>query len=293
MAEKKWHTRGLTSLLTLAGFLIMSITGLVLYMVPQGRVAYWIEWTFWGMTKEQWDDIHILSSIFFIVAGAFHIYFNWKPLINYLSSKATGALKHKREILITCAAALILVVSGIWRIPPLSYLLDLNATIKDAWIVEKDYEPPFGHAELLSLKVFCKKTDIDFEKAAQELKDKGLKRVAPDIALIDLARANNLSPLEIYRLIRKFETAAEVKLPPVLTPEMVEETFAGSGIGNKSIPDICAKLGLDPQTVLARLEKKGIKADSETGLKPLADRAGVAPIELLKAALVEDYLPQK
>lgn len=292
MAEKKWHTRGLTSLLTLAGFLIMSVTGLVLYLVPQGRVAYWIEWTLWGMTKEQWGDIHILSSLFFILAGAFHIYFNWKPLLNYLSSKTTGALKHKREIVITCLATIILVASGIWKIPPLSYLLDLNAVVKDAWIVEKDYEPPFGHAELLSLKVFCKKTDIPYEKAAEELKAKGFKGVAPDVALVDLARANKVSPLEIYRLIRKFEVAAEVKLPATLTPEAVEETFAGSGIGNKSIPDICAKLGLDPKTVLARLAKKGIKADSETGLKPLADKAGLAPIEFLKAALVEDYLPK-
>ncbi len=292
MAEKKWHTRGLTSLLTLSGFLIMAITGLVLYLVPQGRIAYWTEWTLIGMTKEQWGDVHILASIFFIVAGAFHIYFNWKPLLKYLSSKTTGALKHKKEIVLTCLVTLILIVSGIWRVPPLSYLLDLNEAIKDAWVVEKDYEPPFGHAELLSLKVFCKKTDIPFDQAAQELKSKGLKGVAPDIALVDLARANGVSPLDIYRLIRKFEVREEVKDPAAMTPETVEETFGGSGMRNKSIPEICAKLGLDPEAVLARLKKKGIKADSESGLKTLAGKAGLAPIEFLKAALIEEYLPK-
>jgi hypothetical protein len=292
MAGKKWHTRGLTSLLTLAGFLIMSITGLVLYLVPQGRIAYWTEWSLISLTKEQWGDVHILASIFFIVAGAFHIWFNWKPLLNYLSSKTTGALKHKKEIVIACLAALVLIAGGIWRIPPLSYLLDLNAAIKDSWVVEKDYEPPFGHAELLTLKVFCKKTDIPFEQAAKELKDKGLQGVAPDVRLVDLGRANNLSPLEIYRLIVKFQVVEEIETPAVMTPEKVEETFAGTGIGNQSIPEICARLNLDVKIVMDRLEKKGIKADPEAGLKTVAGKAGLAPLELLKAALVEDYQPK-
>ena len=291
MAEKTWHTRALTSLFTLAGFLIMSLTGLVLYLVPQGRIAYWTEWSLLGLTKDQWGDVHILSSIFFIAAGAFHVYFNWKPILNYLSSRAAGALKYKKELILASALSLVLIVGGIWRLPPLSYLLDLNAVIKEAWIVEKDYEPPFGHAELLSFKVFCKKTDIRYDQAAKELKDRGLKGVTPDTPLIDLAKANGLSPLEVYRLIRKFEIRPEAKTPAAMTPEMVEQTFAGTGIGNKSIPDICARLGLDPSLVLDRLKRKGIEADPEAGLKSVADKAGLDPLELLKRALVEDYLP--
>ena len=37
--DKGWNKRGLTSLLTLGGFLVMSVTGLLLYIVPQGRIA--------------------------------------------------------------------------------------------------------------------------------------------------------------------------------------------------------------------------------------------------------------
>ena len=87
MAGSKIHKRGLTSFFTLFGFLIMSITGLVLYVVPQGRIAYWVTWKFLGMTKTEWGNIHIISSILFILAGAFHIYFNWSILINYFKKK--------------------------------------------------------------------------------------------------------------------------------------------------------------------------------------------------------------
>jgi hypothetical protein len=70
MTSRKIHTRGLTSFFTLFGFIIMSITGLVLYIEPAGRVAYWITWQFAGLTKTDWGNIHILSSLLFIVAGA-------------------------------------------------------------------------------------------------------------------------------------------------------------------------------------------------------------------------------
>jgi len=105
-------------------------------------------------------DIHILSSLLFVVAGVIHIYYNWRPLMNYLGQKVASGRKHQREIAITILISLIIVASAVWRIPPLSYLLDLNAYVKELWVVHKDYEPPFGHAELLSLKVFCQKTNI-------------------------------------------------------------------------------------------------------------------------------------
>ena len=76
MSKSKLHTRGLTSFFTLFGFIIMSLTGLVLYVTPAGRVAYWVTWHFLGWSKTEWGNIHILASLLFIVAGAFHIYFN-------------------------------------------------------------------------------------------------------------------------------------------------------------------------------------------------------------------------
>jgi len=82
MSSQNWHTRGLTSLFTTAGFFVMSVTGIAAYIVPQGRIAYWTDWHFLGLSKVQWGNIHIISSLLFIVAGSFHIWFNWKPLLN-------------------------------------------------------------------------------------------------------------------------------------------------------------------------------------------------------------------
>jgi hypothetical protein len=298
--KKGWNLRGLTSLLTLAGFLIMAVTGLVLYVVPQGRIAYWTNWTFLRLTKTHWGDIHILSSILFVVAGTFHIYFNWKPLMNYLRDRIKGGVKLKKEIAISVAAMVLVTISGIYRLPPLSYLIVLNETIKEAWIVSKEYEPPFGHAELLSLRVFCSKTGLRFEAAQAELRRRGLKSVGADRTLEQIARANGISPLDIYRMINRLKKPEaqpgkemSKQRHRAYTPQLVEETFAGTGLGNLSLADIGKKVGTDGGELLRRLQAKGIEGSLEESLKTLATRNGLAPLEVLKAALVTDHVPAK
>lgn len=291
--KAKWHTRGLTSLCTLAGFLVMSLTGLVLYIVPQGRIAYWVDWTFLGLTKTAWGDIHILSSIFFVVAGAVHTYFNWRALLNYLRDKAKGTVKLKKEIAVATFAAVVLCVSGALKLPPLGYLLDLNETIKNAWVTSKDFEPPFGHAEEVSLRVFCKKTDIPLDRAVEALEAAGLHSVLPASRLVDISRRNGRSPLELYRHIRHLEV---VDSPPgpvdaVFSAEQVEKRFAGSGIGNKSLIDIASSLGLEPSRMAARLKQAGLTTNMAAALKTAAVSADLTPLELLKTALVDDYTP--
>jgi hypothetical protein len=64
----------------------MVLTSIILYIVPQGRVAYWADWKLWGLTKTDWGNIHINLGLLFLIALFIHIYYNWKPLINYLVS---------------------------------------------------------------------------------------------------------------------------------------------------------------------------------------------------------------
>ena len=292
MSSEKIHKRGLTSFFTLFGFLIMSITGLVLYVVPAGRVAYWTNWEFINLTKTQWGNIHILSSILFIVAGAFHIYFNWKPLMNYFKRRIQTGIKFRREMVIASVLSVWIVVSAIVPIAPLSYLLDFNEWLKETWIVQDDYEPPFGHAELLSLKTFTKKMDIDLAKASTELKANGIVFENPDQTLEEIGNNNNISPMNLYLLIKKYEPAPEPEKLSTYTPESIEVEFMGTGFGNKSIGSICEKLGLDKTAAVSRLNSVGISADLEQTMKSAATAANIEAIEVMKVLLIEGYRPR-
>jgi len=287
MKEKGWQTRSLTSLLTLAGFLIMSLTGLVLYLEPHGRVAYWTRWRFLGLTKDQWDSVHILASLLFIVAGAWHLYFNWKPLLHYLSGKAAGALRLRREVWTAAAALVFVVLSALYSLPPLSYLLDLNQHLKGVWVISPDYEPPFGHAELLSLAGFCRKMDIPLPQALSELGAKGVKFKDARQSLEEIARANNLSAMSLYALIKHLEPKPEIQPQGSYTPEQVEEKFAGQGLGRKTWLQVCQQLNLDLSSVRARLVAKGVRMRPEETLKQTAEAHDLSPIDLLKMVLVD------
>ena len=82
------NIRRITSLTALLSFIILFITIVVLYIVPQGRVAYWADWRLWGLTKEQWGNVHINIGLLFLLSIFLHIYYNWKALLAYLKNKA-------------------------------------------------------------------------------------------------------------------------------------------------------------------------------------------------------------
>jgi len=82
------NIRRTISLTLLISLVPLVLTSVILYIVPEGRVAYWSDWTMLGLSKTQWGDIHINLGWLFLIAGLFHLYLSWKPVITYMKSKA-------------------------------------------------------------------------------------------------------------------------------------------------------------------------------------------------------------
>ena len=115
---KKFHGKSFTSFISVLSFLIMSISGIFLYFAPPGRVALWSKWTFLFLTKEQWQAVHTILSLAFIIAAIFHIYFNWSILIGYIKKKLQQGINKKRELLWSTIFTLIITGLTIANIPP-------------------------------------------------------------------------------------------------------------------------------------------------------------------------------
>jgi hypothetical protein len=58
------------------------------------------------------------------------------------------------------------------------------------------------------------------------------------------------------------------------------------------MPELAAQTGQDLSQMQSRLVRKGLKAAEDSALKQLATQNNVQPLELLKAALVEEYRPR-
>lgn len=213
MKKISWRGRVFTSLCSLVGFVLLCFTGIILYFEPHGRVAYWIRWHFLSLEKDQWGNIHIYSGLLFLIAGGFHIYYNWKPLIKYLSDKIESALRYKRELVFSSVIFLWIIISGIWSLPPLVYVSDLGEAIKKSWVTSHELEPPFGHAELVSLQTFCKKQRIPLDQAMLELRDAGFTVESPKSTLIEIAESKRTSGMVVYEVIKKLEAKPEAMKP--------------------------------------------------------------------------------
>ena len=288
MNNRIWRGRAFTSLCSLVSFILLLLTAIILYIEPHGRVAYWIKWNFVGLEKDQWGNIHIFSGLLFLVAGGFHLYYNWKPLINYLSGKIETGLRYKRELTISCLILLWIIASGIWSLPPLIYVADLGEAIKSSWVTSAELEPPFGHAERVSLKTFCKKQGIPLNRAVAELREAGFKVDNPAKTLGNIAESKGTSGMGVYEVIKNLEPKPEtMKSGSVWTPEMIEEAFAGAGIGRKSIEQIIRDHGLDEKMVYLRLKESGIEARNDDKIKKLADKYDSTPIKILTIILVD------
>ena len=288
MNHNNWSGRAFTSLSSLVSFILLLLTGIVLYVEPHGRVAYWTKWDFLGLQKDQWGNIHILSGLLFLIAGGFHLYYNWKPLMKYLGSKIAATLRYKRELVISSLVFLWIVVSGAWSLPPLTYVTDLCETIKNSWVNSPELEPPFGHAERVSLKTFCKKQNIPLGQAMSELRKADFKFNSPDKTLEEIADSKGTSGMGVYEVIQKLEPKPVTMKPGAAwTSENIEETFADTGVGRKSIGQIIKDHQLDHKTVHQRLKERGIMAKDNDKIKEIADRYNATPIKILTIILTE------
>ena len=143
--------------------LMMTYTGITLYIAPHGRVAYWTNWELFGWSKDQFAQIHTTFMLLFVAATLLHIYYNWKPLISYMKNHLRQFVFFTKEMLVAKLISFLFLFGTLFEIPPFSSFLEFGDTIKESW-TEKSEEPPYGHAEESTLKDFSQKTGYDLSK---------------------------------------------------------------------------------------------------------------------------------
>jgi len=261
----KFNKKAFFSFLTVFIWLILIITGIVLYFSPPGRIAHWVEWRFLGLTKENWQAIHTLFSFTFILVGAFHLYFNWVVFWNYLKSKVQTGIKMQRELIFSSAMILTMFLLIILKVPPFQTVMDIGEDLSNSWS-NPQTEPPIPHAELLTLQEFAQQTQQDFQLLLCQLKKAGIQQVDSVITLKEMAEKNDLTPQELLEKVTNSAGKQDSYYP---------------GYGRKTISEISISLNLDENLVMDRLHKNNIRFEKTEILKDIADRYDLKPIDLV------------
>ena len=189
--------RKVISLLMLWAMLAMTYTGIMLFIAPEGKVAYWVNWTMLGMGKSQFRNMHVSFMVLFIIATIFHIYYNWKPMINYMKNTAKKFIFFSRENIIALGITFAFIAGTLYTTQPFSSLFALEKDIKHYW-GETLGKPPYGHAELSSFTTFCKRMGYDVDEAIEVLKEAGIEVKNKKHSLKQIAKYNNITPAKIY-----------------------------------------------------------------------------------------------
>ncbi len=270
---KKTNWRSFVSIYMGYSFLLMSITGIVLYFAPPGRVAHWSNWTFLGFTKGEWEALHTLFSFVWVGFTIYHLIYNWKPFLNYIRRKAKEGAKLRKEFAYATVLTAVVFAGTYLKIPPFQTVMDFGEYLTESWS-DENTEPPIPHAELLTLNEFSRTVNIPIEKILTVLKKNGFEVPDTTIKMKDLAELNGVSPNKIYETLK----AKNSKTSPVSS-----RYAPGSGMGRKLLSEILNENGMSWEKGIAALKEKGIVVTKDEKLKTIAESNNTTPMEILRA----------
>lgn len=204
---KKFHARSFVTFFLLFDFFIMTVTGVILYFTPPGRIARWTSWIFLGMSKDQLEGIHTISSFAFLFFSLVHIFvLNRKAMWSYIKIRRKEfqqkRIKHKYEFLLAFVLCIVLFIGSYIPFTPFRDVIDTGDYLKKSW-GKASSEAPVPNAESLTLKEFSK---ILFKKEASDvitiLKSRSLQVESETQKIKEIARINRVSPEQIYRIVK-------------------------------------------------------------------------------------------
>jgi hypothetical protein len=255
-------------------FVVLGLSGIVLYVAPPGRIANWSVWRLIAMTKAQWQAVHTIFSFIFLLAASVHIYFNWKVLVAYVKSKLHDGIRMKRELAAAATVGLAIMIATVAGLPPFSTVMDAGDDIKNSWSVPTS-EPPLPHAEELTIERLAETVKMPLDRATENLQARGVTVSAPDATLQQIATANGLTPQQVFQKMQSDDAKPQVSM-------------GGGGWGRKTVEDICAQYAIPVDTAVSRLASAGFTATGKTTLKDLALGAGKTPVDVARIVVGPD-----
>lgn len=271
-SKEKFSWRAFISIGLFYSFVIIFVTGIVLYLAPAGRVSNWVNWKLLGLTKANWQAIHTIFSFIFVILSIFHLFtVNWRAFWSYLKSKSKEGLNKKREFYISTVLSVLIFVGIIYSVPPLRYIMDFGEYLTESWETN-DTEPPIPHAELLTLNELAEKLDsIPVEKIINRFEANKIKFDSPNQTLAEIGALNSKTPSELYNLIAKQTLSG----------------MAGSGIGRKTLEQFANENGLDINQIIETLKKNNIKATKDQTIKDVAEANDMAAMDIYNLIKIE------
>jgi hypothetical protein len=242
-------------------------------VAPPGRIAHWSNWTLGALSKEQWQAIHTVFSVLFVIMAGFHLYFNWKPIVAYFKEKIQTHLKMRREFLIASSAVVGILALTLLQLPPFQPIMDLSESLTNSWSSE-EVEPPIPHAELMTINELSIQLQMKPNDVRSQLQTAGIELTEDNSVIIqDIADANGISPATLYQ---------NITLPGGEQAAEQTASSGGAGYGRMTVAQLAEKVNVPAQQAIDRLSAEGIDATVSSNIRELSNANNLLPIELVE-----------
>ncbi|MBN2446118.1 MAG: DUF4405 domain-containing protein [Phycisphaerae bacterium] len=286
--RKPFSGRGFTSVALGLTFVGLLCSGVVLFITPPGRIAYWTGWRLIGLGKDDWANLHLWFALLAVVLSGFHIWLNWRPLIGYFRSVATRRFALRGDwglALVLCGVVTAGVVMGVRPFPT---LLNWSDRLKNSWAGGRP-RGPVAHAELLPLRELAEEAGVDLTVMLERLDDAGLAVESGEAIVRDVAKANNMSPAQLYSIATG--TGGRRGGGQGGRNEGGEPggqdagggqggAGGGQGMGRQTLRQYCASVGVDLEVAIQRLRDANLEASADKSLREIADSGNRHPRDL-------------
>ena len=276
--KKPFKLRAFISLYMTVTSIIIAISGIILFIAPPGRIAHWSYWSMLGLTKDEWQGIHITFTFIIIIVGILHIIYNWKPLVAYLSNKINGVTSIRKEFTLSLILPLFIFGGTYYHIPPFSTVIDFGEAITDSWSEEAS-EPPIPHAEELTLAEVSSQLNLNTKSVIQKLSRSGYAVSDSTVTLEELAKKYDVVPSDIYTIINS-ENKNSAKLTNMNQSSNYKQ---GSGYGKKLISEVFTENNLSWEEGVKLLKKSNIIVTEDVKLKDIATENRKLPVDIINA----------
>ncbi|MCP4725591.1 MAG: DUF4405 domain-containing protein [bacterium] len=299
-ANRKFKTKSFASFTIAWIFLVLTVTGIIIYFTPAGRIAHWTNWTFWGLTKDEWQGVHIVFSALFIIFMVFHLFFNWKVFMSYLKSRASEGIRLKKELALATLITIVFMLVTLTKWQPVWILMDWREDLKQGdQIMESP--PPIPHTEDMTISEIAELINMPEDEIIETINEKGYEIEDSDVTLSVIAEKNNTTPEKLYSEIVGEEFPQLVPgrggggegLGRRSTKErseiLEEEHGTGSidiggnpGYGRKSVKELCAEAGITLEQGIENLKSHGVKARANDRIRNIATKNNLRPSDVAR-----------
>ncbi|MFC1513530.1 DUF4405 domain-containing protein [candidate division KSB1 bacterium] len=306
--KRKFKTKSFASFSTALIFFILTITGIIIYFTPAGRIANWTNWTVLGLTKDEWQGFHVIFAAVFVGFIILHLLFNWKVLMSYMVNKKRPGFRLKREFGLALFVVGIIMTVTLAKWPPVWVLMDWKEDFKQQEYFAET-EPPIPHIEDMTINDISLLIGLDVQDLLSSIQNKGYKIDNENITLLELAENNNTSPSLLYSEIVDNEHVAalpqysggggsglgrkSIEQRSEILNEKFSSTVRGGGRGNRSgnispgygkktIGELCRGAGITIEQGLKNLMDNGINAEAGDRVSNLATSHNVRPSDIAR-----------